>query len=161
MSSIDKVQSEEIVTKSESRDWLSIISVILVVIGIGISGYLSYVKLTEVPMVCVAGSVFNCEVVQNSIYSRLFGIPIAWLGLAVYIVLGILLFTQNRSAFMREYGVMLQFGIILFGWLFSMWLVYVQFVRLQALCPWCLSHEANFTILFIVSIMRLKRHLTA
>ncbi|MBC8100034.1 MAG: hypothetical protein H7Y11_11375 [Armatimonadetes bacterium] len=58
------------------------ISLLLVLVGIGISGYLSYVKLTDVPMVCAANSVFNCEAVQSSAYSRIFGIPIAWLGLA-------------------------------------------------------------------------------
>ena len=160
MTSIDNVQSEEIVTTGHSRDWLYIASLVLVAIGIFISGYLSYVKLTNVPMVCVAGSVFNCEIVQNSIYSRLFNIPVAWYGFAVYLIIGALLLLQNRVGFLKEYGVMIEFGIILFAWIFSMWLVYVQFFRLQALCPWCLSHEANFTVLFLVSIVRLKRSLT-
>ena len=111
-------------------------------------------------MVCVAGSIFNCEVVQNSIYSKLFGIPIAWLGFTVYIILGALLLLENRAAFLREYGMVLFFGLNLFAWLFSMWLVYVQFVRLQALCPWCLTHEAIITVLFGVSIIRFKRMLT-
>ena len=161
MSSFENAQSSDIVTNSKSRDWLYILSIVLVVIGILISGYLSYVKLTDVPMVCVAGSVFNCEVVQNSVYARLFNIPIAWLGFATYLVIGALLLLQNRVGFLREYGVMLQFGIILFAFLFSMWLVYVQFFRLQALCMWCLSHELNMTILFIISIVRLKRSLAS
>jgi uncharacterized membrane protein len=161
MSSFENAQSSEVVTSGKSRDWLYTISVVLVVIGIIISGYLSYVKLTDVPMVCVAGSVFNCEVVQNSVYARLFNIPIAWLGLATYLVIGALLLLQNRVAFLREYGVMIQFGIILFAFLFSMWLVYVQVFRLQALCMWCLSHELNMTILFIISIVRLKRSLAS
>ena len=159
MSSFENAQAEEIVTTDKSRDWLYTVSLVLVAIGIFISGYLSYVKLTDVPMVCVQGSVFNCEVVQNSIYSRLFNIPIAWLGFATYLVIGALLLLQNRVAFLREYGVMIQFGVILFAFLFSMWLVYVQFFRLQALCPWCLSHEANMTILFGITIVRLKRSL--
>jgi uncharacterized membrane protein len=76
------------------------------------------------------------------------------------LVIGALLLLQNRIGFLQEYGVMIQFGIIMFAFLFSMWLVYVQFFRLQALCPWCLSHEANMTVLFAVSIVRLKRNLT-
>lgn len=135
------------------------LSLILIVAGLLVSGYLSYVKLTEVPMVCVGGGVFNCEVVQNSIYSRLFGIPIAWLGFAVYIMLAALLILGDRIAFLREYGITLFFGINLFAWLYSMWLVYVQFVLLQALCPWCLTHETIISVLFVVSIIRLKRML--
>lgn len=140
---------------------LRTLSLVLVVAGLFVSGYLSYVKLTEVPMVCVGGGVFNCEVVQNSVYSRLFGIPIAWLGFAVYVILGVLLVLEDRITFLREYGITLFFGINLFAWLFSMWLVYVQFVLLQALCPWCLTHETIITILFVVSVVRLKRMLNA
>lgn len=136
-------------------------SLILVVAGFLVSGYLSYVKLTEVPMVCVGGGVFNCEVVQNSVYSRMFGIPIAWLGFAVYIMLAAILISEDRIGFLREYGVTLFFGINFFAWLYSMWLVYVQFVLLQALCPWCLTHETIITVLFVVSIIRLKRMLSA
>lgn len=95
--------------------------------------------------------------VQNSVYSKLFGIPIAWMGFAVYIILGATLMLESRVSFLREYGMMLFFAINLFAWLFSMWLVYVQFVRLQALCPWCLTHETIITVLFAVSIIRLKR----
>jgi uncharacterized membrane protein len=139
---------------------LRTLSLILVVVGLLVSGYLSYVKLTEVPMVCVGGGVFNCEVVQNSVYSRLLGIPIAWMGFAVYIILGAILVLEDRVAFLREYGITLFFGINLFAWLYSMWLVYVQFVLLQALCQWCLTHEAIITFLFLVSIIRLKRTLS-
>ncbi len=140
---------------------LRTLSLILVVAGLFVSGYLSYVKLTAVPMACVGGGVFNCEVVQNSVYSKLFGIPIAWLGFAVYIILGAILVLEDRAAFLREYGMTLFFGINLFAWLFSMWLVYVQFVLLQALCPWCLTHETIITVLFVVSVIRLKRMLSA
>lgn len=157
MSTQISAQSEYEATAVTGRNWLYTLSLILVVIGIGISGYLSYVKLTDVPMQCIQGSVFNCEVVQSSIYARLFGIPIAWLGLATYLIIGGLLLLQDRVAVLRNYGVMLQFGIILFAFLFSMWLVYVQFFRLEALCMWCLAHEVNMTVLFIITIPRLLR----
>jgi uncharacterized membrane protein len=152
-------QSSNEVVPITGRNWLYILSLLLVVIGIGISSYLSYVKLTDVPMQCIQGSVFNCEVVQSSIYARLFGIPVAWLGLATYLIIGALLLLQDRFVLLRNYGIMIQFGIILFAFLFSMWLVYVQFFRLEALCMWCLAHEVNMTVLFIVTIPRLVRSL--
>ncbi|MBA3871483.1 MAG: hypothetical protein H0X30_20250, partial [Anaerolineae bacterium] len=55
MSSFENTQSEEIVTTGKSRDWLYTISLVLVVIGIVISGYLSYVKLTDTQTICVSG----------------------------------------------------------------------------------------------------------
>jgi uncharacterized membrane protein len=137
------------------------ISLVLVGLGIIVSGYLSYVKLTEVPMACAANSIFNCDVVQNSAYSRMFGIPIAWLGLATYLVVGGLLLAQHRVALLRDYGMLLIFGIVLFGWVYSMYLVYLQFFVLRALCMWCLMHEAIFTVLFIVTSVRLRNFLNA
>jgi uncharacterized membrane protein len=134
------------------------LSLILVLIGIGISGYLSYVKLTDVPMVCAGGGVFSCETVQNSAYSRLFGIPIAWLGLGVYLLLAALLFLEPRVAFLQVYGRIIIFGIALFAWIYSMFLVHIQFNVLQALCMWCLAHELNFTIFFAVTCLRLRNN---
>lgn len=145
-----------------TRDTLYLLSLALVVVGLVISGYLSYVKLTEVPMVCVQNSdVFNCEVVQSSAYSRIAGIPIAWFGFAVYIALFVLLLLQNRIPFLKENGVLVVFGITLFAWLYSMYLVYLQFFVLQALCPWCLAHEAVMTVLFIVTCLRLRKTMIA
>ena len=127
--------------------------------GILVSGYLSYLKLAAAPSVCLQSGPFNCDVVLNSRYSELAGIPIAWLGLAVYLIIGLLLLGERRVAALREYGRLVAFGVALFAWLFSMWLVYVQVGLLGALCPWCLSHEVNFTLLFGICCYRLWREL--
>ena len=50
---------------------------------------------------------------------------------------------------------MLVFGVVLFGFLYSVYLVYLQAAVLRAFCPWCLSHEALITILFGLTIWRL------
>ncbi len=149
------------VTQTQSRDWLRIISVVLLVIGIFISGYLSWSHLTEVPTICTQGAGFNCEVVQSSIYSKLAGIPIAYLGFLVDVVLLALVLLENRIEVLRDYGTTLFFGLVLFSFLFSAWLVYIQAVRLEAFCIWCLSHELIVTLLFIVSGLRLRKSMTA
>lgn len=132
---------------------------LLILIGLCVSGYLSYLKAAKADAVCVESGPFDCNLVLNSQYSELAGLPIAWLGFAVYLCIGLLTLLENRARFLREYGSLLVFGIALFAWLFSMWLVYVQFVLLQALCPWCLTHELNFTILFLTIAYRVYRDL--
>ena len=117
---------------------------LLVIIGLLVSGYLSYLKIADSAAVCVESGPFNCNVVLNSQYSEISGVPIAYLGFAVYAFIGLLLLLQRPSEFLRQYGNMIVFGIGLFAWLFSMWLVYVQFVLLQALCPWCLDARNQF-----------------
>ena len=146
-------------TTPARRSNLHIISLVLVVVGIFVSGYLSYSQFTDSTMVCVEGGAFNCEVVSNSAYARFMGIEVAYLGLATYLLIGALLLLENRVAVLQDYGIILIFGITLFAFLFSMWLVYAQVVLLQALCPWCLAHEINITILFVVAILRLRQSL--
>jgi uncharacterized membrane protein len=158
--------STEVLTKRTgvsiaNRDLLRLLSFISIIVGVMISGYLSYAQFTSTEMVCVGGEVFNCGVVQNSVYAKFMGIQIAYLGLATYLILGILLFFENRITLLTDYGPILSFGITLFAFLFSMWLVYVQVALLQALCPWCLAHEVNITILFGLAALRLRRSLAA
>jgi uncharacterized membrane protein len=144
-----------------ARDLLRTLSIILVVVGLAISGYLSYVKLAEVPVVCVANSdTFNCEVVQNSAYSKIAGIPVAWLGFGTYAAMLILLLLENRINFLKQNGALVFFAITLFAWLYSMYLVYLQVFVLKALCPWCLGHELTMTLLFLVTCLRLRRSLS-
>lgn len=148
-------------TSSTKRITLRGLQFLLVFLGLFIAGYLSYLKLAAAPAVCVESGPFNCNVVLNSQYSELSGVPIAYLGFGVYALIGLIMLLEGKLAFLKQYGSLLIFGIGLFAWLFSMWLVYVQFFLLEALCPWCLSHEANFTLLFITIAWRVYRELFA
>ncbi|MGJ3237796.1 MAG: vitamin K epoxide reductase family protein [Anaerolineae bacterium] len=134
------------------------VALVLVAIGLVISGYMSYTKLLDVPIVCVEGETFSCSTVENTRWAELFGIPVAYLGFSGYLLIGLILYFENHNHFLQEYGRLLLFGIGLVGWLFSMWLVYVQAVVILAFCQWCLAHELNFTILFGVVIYLLWQH---
>lgn len=132
-----------------------------VLFGLLVSSYLSYLKWDNAPSICIQNGPFNCDGVLNSIYSEIGGIPIAYLGWLVYVLIGLAVLFEERSELLRAYSRLIVFGIALFAWLFSMWLVYVQFGLIGALCQWCLMHEANFTILFIVICYRLYQEMTA
>lgn len=149
-------------TDSAKRSIITIrnIQLLSIVFGLFVSGYLSYLKITHVPSICIENGPFNCEVVLNSAYSELSGIPIAYLGFLTYVVIGFVVLFEHRITFFEEYGKLITFGVGLFAWMFSMWLVFVQFVLLQALCPWCLSHETNFTIQFGIICYRLYKDMT-
>lgn len=106
----------------------------------------------------------NCEAVLNSRYSeiKLLGgsVPIAYLGWLVYaILLGIWYWESTRKH--PDAAVALFFGLNTFAWLYSMYLVYLQFFVLRAACPWCLTHEANITLLYGLTIFRLRAFLRA
>ena len=151
---------EGIASRNTSFWWnLRTLSLVLVVVGIVISGYLSYVKLADAEIICVEGERLNCDVVQNSRYAEFAGIPVAYLGLATYLVIGALILLENRINFLHENGLLLLLGIVLFAFFYSMYLVYVQGVILGAWCQWCLAHEATITVLFIITGLRLRQSL--
>lgn len=160
METVNEASTQKQTSVPRLRMTLRLVSLLLVVFGVLVSGYLSYVKATGVPMVCMEDSGFNCSTVQNSAYSEIFGIPIAWLGLGTYLVIGALLLFERSTAFLRQNGMVLLFGIVLFAFLYSMYLVYVQGVILEAWCQWCLLHEANMLVLFGVTIWRLWQDLS-
>ncbi len=135
------------------------IALVLVVVGLLISGYLSYVKFLDVPIICSENQTFSCSTVQASRWSTLLDIPIAYLGFGLYLLIGSLLLLEDSTDFLAEYGRLLIFTLGIIGWLFSMWLVYIQAFIILAFCQWCLAHEFNFTLLFGVIIYLLWDHL--
>ncbi len=135
-------------------------SLLLVLAGLLISLYLSYVKLADVDVICAESGPVNCEIVQNSVWSRLAGIDVALLGALSWLVMGALLLLETRSELLAAHGGLLVFGISLFGFLFSIWLIHVQGSILQAWCLWCLAHELVMTLMFLASAARLRLLLT-
>jgi uncharacterized membrane protein len=159
--SIEQAAKRTADTHIQPRITLRRTGLILIVLGILVTGYLSFAELTETTTVCIESGAFNCDVVQNSVYSRIMGIPIAVLGFATYLVVGALVGLENRVGLLREYGAALVFAITLFGFLYSAWLTYIEIFQLKALCPWCLASAAIMTLLFIVSGLHLRRTLLA
>ena len=139
-----------------------VLSLVVLAAAIFVSSYLSYLKFdyTASPM-CVQGGMFDCGTVLNSSYSEIANIPIAYLGLATNLLVVALLLLENRTSFLREWSAIFVFGVVFFATLFSVYLIYIQAFRIEAFCPWCLTHEALIFILFGLSVYRLVRHLNA
>ena len=143
-------QTEQLNVESASGNWLNsqTISFVVLAAAILVSGYLSYLKIANTNAVCATAGRIDCGTVLNSAYSELGRIPIAWLGLGTNLVIVGLMLVQNRLSFMREYGTLVIFGVVLFAFIYSVYLIYLQAFVIQAYCPWCLSHEALITVLF-------------
>ena len=140
------------------------VSLVLTVIALLITGYLSYTKLTNTELLCVESSAISCDSVNSSAYAyfpRGSGIPVAYLGFASWVAIGALLLLETRVGFLRDYGVMLVFGLALFGFIFHSYLTYTSITFVGALCPWCLAALAIMTLLLIVTGVRLYRSLFA
>src|SRR5574337_1949758 len=66
------------------RGWLWT-PALLSALGVLVSGYLSVKRFTGGSLVCSRWA--QCDVVNNSVYAKIYGIPVAFIGLAGYLVL--------------------------------------------------------------------------
>jgi uncharacterized membrane protein len=119
------------------------------VAGVGIAGYLTYVHYAGLHPIC--GISHGCETVQTSVYSSLFGIPVALLGLITYVLILITLRRRDDNALLAGYVLTL----IAFG--FSLYLTYREVFTIHAICSWCVSSAIVFTLLAIVGTLRVIR----
>jgi uncharacterized membrane protein len=141
------------------RNVLRILSFVFLILAIGVAGYLTYAKLANQSMICIEdSSIFNCSIVESSAYARILGIPTALWGLVTYIVILALLILETRVGFLREYGLLLIFGIVLFAFVYHTYLTLTAIFTIGALCPWCLTAHTMITLLLITSGIRLWRY---
>jgi uncharacterized membrane protein len=99
----------------------------------------------------------DCSTVNAIHYSEVYGIPVAAVGIAGYLAILLVHWFERREKFFEKNGPMLIFGLALTGFLFTVYLIYVEFAILRAFCPFCLTSQAAMTVIFIISIIRLVR----
>jgi uncharacterized membrane protein len=129
--------------------WLRIAIAVLCLVGIGISGYLTYVHYAGLQVLCLSSG--GCETVQRSQYADLAGVPVATFGLAGYT--GMLLTVAIRNDIGRFAG----FGLALVGALFSGYLTYREIFTINAICQWCVASALLMTLLALLTAIRVAR----
>lgn len=134
---------------------LTQITIALAIIGLLVSVYMTIYKVTSNETMCIGSS--GCSEVNASRYSEVNGIPVAVLGVVGYAAILALLFLEQKSRFFEENGTMMFFGISLVGFLFTLYLIYVEVALIKAYCPFCLASQAVMIIIFIISVIRLIR----
>jgi uncharacterized membrane protein/glutaredoxin len=123
---------------------------VLSLVGLGISGYLSYVEASGASAVC--GPVGHCNAVQQSAYARLLGIPIAVLGVYAYLaLLGAWALGLWRNARLGPWPHRLLLAVTVAGVAFSAYLTFLEPFVIGATCLWCLSSALVMTALLWIS----------
>jgi uncharacterized membrane protein len=134
---------------------LRITSFFLAVLGALDSAYLSYIKLAHVNAFC--SNVGDCDAVNSSTYSEVFGIPIALFGLGAYLAIAVLLVLEDRAPVLKEWAPLAVFGLALTGTLYSAYLTYVELFVIFAVCPYCVLSAVLITGILVLSIIRLAQ----
>jgi len=138
---------------------LSQIALALTVIGLLVAIYMTIYGLTSNDRMCIGSK--DCSVVNTSRYSKInlvgIEIPVAVMGVAGYAsILGVLLF-ERRTSFLRQNGTLVFFGLSLIGFLFTLYLIYVEVALIKAYCPFCIASQSAMTLIFILSVIRVVR----
>ncbi len=141
--------------KSDLR--LRSIAIVLAIIGLADSIYLTIIKLTNEKGLCLQG-IGDCWSVNTSRYSEIAGIPVSLLGAGAYAALLLLFSLETRTGFWHEYSPMIVFGITLAGLIFSAYLTYLEVAVIKAICPFCVLSAVVMAGLFVLSIMRLFKN---
>ena len=116
--------------------------------GVAISAYVWYTHVTDGPVVCLGS---GCATVIRSEYGRLLGIPNGALGV-LYFGLVALTPLLERSLLPEARSLMLiptSIALVLY-----LYLTYLQFFVLQAVCNWCLMSAGLTLLIFGVLIFR-------
>lgn len=133
-------------------------SILLAIIGAADALYLWIYKISSNDKMCLGSG--DCATVNYSTYSEIYGIPVALLGLLAYLAIFAILALEPRWKLAAESGPMAVFGMGLVGVLFSAYLTYIEFFVINALCPFCVISAIAITLIFILAIIRLVKHIS-
>jgi uncharacterized membrane protein len=126
------------------------------IIGLGVSIYLSISKLSNQDVLCFEGT-GDCQIVTNSAYSLWRGIPIAYIGVAGYLLILGFIFLYHKKKHESSVIMLALFGITAFGALYSLYLTYLELFIIHSICPWCVTSAVAMLLLFIYSTILLGR----
>jgi uncharacterized membrane protein len=120
-----------------------------------VSAYLTWTHLAHQSVAC--GQSQGCDIVQQSVYSEIAGIPVALLGFVAYAALFALTLLRGRvPEYFDDYIPLAIFGITLVGVLYSAYLTYLELFVIYAICRWCVSSAIIITAIFLLSLPDLK-----
>jgi uncharacterized membrane protein len=132
----------------------------LSLLGVGITIYLTSVHYENVPLVCSESGLINCARVISSSYSVVPGttLPITIPGFgwcvvsASFAIAGLFATTGLWQRRIR----IAQFAWALSGLLVVLYLVYAEIVRLHTICAWCTALHVIILLLFLTTLVQLQ-----
>ncbi len=118
-------------------------------IDAGYAVYQHYSADSDAP--CNVNELVNCSAVNQSVYSEMWGIPVAGVGLAGYIFFAAICGMMLSGRYLGGWTVWLLLAAALFGLVFSAYLTYIEIFVLGAVCPMCVISMAVVTAIAIIA----------
>lgn len=130
---------------------------VLIFLGLADSWYLAESAITNTALACNISGLSGCNVVAQSVYAHLFGIPLGVYGVVFYIIffaLGAFLLVQRPGWAYK--------GLALLGWgglIASAVFVYIQVFLIKALCVYCLGSAAISLLICVLATVIWKKYM--
>jgi len=123
-------------------------SAALALLGLSISLYLWYAKISKTQIICTPGS--ECDLVNASPYSVLLGIPVAAIGAAGYAaLLALAWWAVFGRANAPEWLLNARLALASGGLFFAAYLTGIEAFVLHAYCIWCVIQAMAMLGIFI------------
>jgi uncharacterized membrane protein len=134
-----KKKKQPVLKKMEKPNWLL---TGLAVAGMILTAYLALTGwLDKAPVLCDEGS--SCDIVQQSRWGTFLGLPTAFWGFLTYVILGYIGFlVRNPGTHWKS-----AWTVSMIGLGYSIYLITISMVVIQAACAYCI---ASFTIMTII-----------
>ncbi|MGH7539289.1 MAG: vitamin K epoxide reductase family protein [Gemmatimonadales bacterium] len=129
---------------------------LLALVGVFVSLYLWLYKIGVIGgLQCGTG---DCEYVQGSSYAVLFGVPIALYGVVGYaLIFAVALAGLQPASLARPWPNRLLAALSAGGFLFSLYLTYLELFVIHAVCRWCVVSAVIITAITILALGALRR----
>ncbi len=131
---------------------------LLAVIGMLVSAYLTYQHFKPVGgAFCNVNDYVSCDIVNKSIYSEIFHIPVAILGFAAYAIIFAAAFGLLKEK-LPSYALELVAFFTGASLGFSIYLTAMEFFVLRAVCIFCVTSQIIILFIFIISLNIWLKH---
>lgn len=134
---------------SSFADWKGISIIVLSIIGLLLSLYLTknYYSGSELSY-CITGT--ECDVVKKSAYSKIFGLPVSALGIMGYAAIIAVAFLSLSKR--NKWNSL--FVITTLGFAFSIYLTYLEFFVIKAICSYCIASALIISLILLLIILK-------
>jgi uncharacterized membrane protein len=104
------------------------------------------------------GAAGGCETVQTSKWAVLFGLPVALYGVIGYLAILVVALAALRPGALGQRGWnALLAALATIGFVFTLYLTYVELFVIHAICRWCVGSAVIITAIWVVAVFALKR----
>lgn len=123
---------------------------VLSLAGVGVTIYLIHQHFADPGTTfCNVTEYVSCDRVNKSIYAEIFGIPISVFGLLAYTTM-LLSFISFVVSWKHAHKILVPLTFFVgFGLLFSLYLTYIEFFVLYAICLFCIAQQILILLIFI------------